>query len=105
MKIERRFYFSQVSALIVIFLASFAWIGMAKVVIASLETPAHPSVSLRIAVLLIGAPLFCALAVRLWRSFLIYPRILSREEAHGYPYSRPWRQSVISGLLTRRFSG
>ena len=70
---------------VVIVVALFGWIAIARGIFGSLE-----DVWVLVVTLFVGAPLFCAMSVAVWRFLLIRLGVISREEAHGYPYSRPW---------------
>ena len=98
MKIEPRFYFSQLSALAVIAVAFFGWIAIVTSVFGPLERyavgAAGGAAFVVGAAFVGGAFIFCALAIGVWRLLLVRLGLLSHEEGRGYPYSRPWRKRL-----------
>lgn len=92
MKAEPRFYFSQLSALAVIALAFLGWCLIVRTSFGPINSDAIGA--LRLGAFLVGAFVFCVAAIVLWRLLLVRLGLLSREEARGYPYSRPWERRL-----------
>ena len=92
MKGEPRFYFSQLSGLAVIAVAFIGWCLIVRSIFGPINSDAIGAVIL--AAFLVGALVFCAAAIGVWRFLLVRLGLLSREEARGYPYSRPWERRL-----------
>ena len=92
MRIEGRFFFSQLSALAVIALAFFGWVAIVKSTFGPLRVVTVGGIG--VVLFLMGAFVFCAACVFVWRLLLVRLGFLSSEEAQGYPYSRPWTKRL-----------
>jgi hypothetical protein len=91
-KAEPRFYFSQLSALAVIGVAFLGWCLIVRSIFGPIDSDAIGAFGLL--AFLVGTFVFCSAAIGLWRLLLVRLGLLSREEARGYPYSRPWERRL-----------
>jgi len=98
-RVERRFIFTQLSAIPIFF---GAMIGVILLVLRPLlrlfeirlDAPAVLDVRLIVVIVLFSIALSIAaiLAFCAGRLFLVWIGLLSAEEAQGYPYSKPWER-------------
>ena len=95
-RIERRFLFTQLSAVFVVtgamILALFLVVPLARLFGLApgglADVPAFPGAALFIGAMVVAVPI----ALYAWRLLLIRLGLLSRREADGYPYSKPWER-------------
>ncbi|SRR6266436_4244694 len=96
-KVEPRFYFSQLSALAVIAVALFGWIEIVTSVFGPLERDAVGAAGG--AAFLVGAFVFCALAIGVWRLLLVRLGLLSTKKLEATLTAVHGRSDYESGAF------
>lgn len=85
---KSKYYFTQLSAPVVFFISIFFLLKFTKTLYPEFFIDSDRNKIFIFSVVFVPLSVF---SMVLWGKVLVLMKILSREEAQGYPYSKPWK--------------